>query len=101
MACAAAAKLGKNPAPTAAHMAVPSEFAFSPATYSGMPVTSAFVLRLTAPRVDDTAETTLGGAPVQASGAWSSASTDKIKARNGTVTLHLPKASGALVSFGP
>jgi hypothetical protein len=60
----------------------------------------ASVLRLYAPRVDDTADTTLGGAPVGAGGAWSPAIDETIKARSGMVTVHLPKASGALVTFG-
>lgn len=66
----------------------------------GMRAASASVLRLFAPRLDDTADTTLGGAPVGASGAWSPVVDEKIAARDGTVTVHLPKASGALVTFG-
>jgi hypothetical protein len=66
----------------------------------GTPAMFASVLRLYAPRVDDTADTTLGGAPVGAGGAWSPAIDETIKARSGMVTVHLPKASGALVTFG-
>ena len=67
--------------------------------HPGTRTSSASVLRLGAPRLDDTADTTLGGAPVNASGAWSPTA-EKIKARKGTVTLSMPKASGALVTFG-
>ncbi len=67
---------------------------------SGTRATFASVLRLSAPRLNDTADTTFGGAPVGASGAWSPAISEKMKARNGTVTLTMPKASGALVTFG-
>jgi hypothetical protein len=67
---------------------------------SGTRAASASVIRLQAPRLNDTADTTLGGAPVGAGGDWSPAVTEKIAARKGKVTLLMPKASGALVTFG-
>ena len=69
--------------------------------YPGTPATSASVLRLYAPRADDTVDTTLGGAPVGAGGAWSAAAVETVAARDGTVTVELPRASSALVTFGP
>ena len=65
----------------------------------GTRAASASVIRLQAPRLNDTADTTLGGAPVGAGGDWSPAVTEKIAARKGKVTLQIPKASGALVTF--
>ncbi|MDE2494254.1 MAG: hypothetical protein KGL97_10180 [Alphaproteobacteria bacterium] len=60
---------------------------------------SATVMRLIAPRADDTTDTTLGGAVVGGDGAWSAAVTENLAAQNGVFTLHLPRASGALVTF--
>jgi hypothetical protein len=66
---------------------------------SGTRAASASVIRLQAPRLNDTADTTLGGAPVGAGGAWSPAADEKIAARKGKIALPIPKASGALVTF--
>jgi len=56
-------------------------------------------LRLHAPRVDDTTDVTLGGAPVGAAGAWSPAHEEKLSVENGATVLELPAASAALVTF--
>jgi hypothetical protein len=66
---------------------------------AGMAATKASVLRLWAPRLDDVADTSFGGAPVGADGAWTPAAGETLIAQNGTVTLDLPKASAALVTF--
>jgi hypothetical protein len=56
-------------------------------------------LRLHAPRVDDTTDTTFGGAPVGAGGAWSAAREETLPIENGVSALDLPPASAALVTF--
>jgi hypothetical protein len=55
------------------------------------------VLRLRAPRIDDTIDVTFGGAPVGANGAWSAAWEETVPTQNGTVTVDLPAASAALI----
>jgi hypothetical protein len=54
---------------------------------------------LIAPRVDDTTDTTFGGAPVGASGEWSAARRETLSGENGGVVIELPTASGALITF--
>jgi hypothetical protein len=49
-------------------------------------------LRLHAPRVDDTADTTLGGSPVGAGGAWSAAREEMLRIENGAAVIELPPA---------
>jgi len=56
-------------------------------------------LRLHAPRVDDTTDTTFGGAPVGAGGAWSALRDETLPLENGVSALDLPAASAALVTF--
>jgi len=56
-------------------------------------------LRLHAPRVDDTTDTTFGGAPVGAGGTWSVARQEQLPIENGASVLDLPAASAALVAF--
>ncbi|MGA1985711.1 MAG: glycosyl hydrolase family protein [Candidatus Sulfotelmatobacter sp.] len=56
-------------------------------------------LRLHAPRVDDTTDTTFGGSPVGAAGAWSAAKEDTLAVENGAAVLDLPAASAALITF--
>jgi hypothetical protein len=56
-------------------------------------------LRLLAPRVDDTTDTTFGGAPVGAGGAWSAARKETLSTENGSSIIELPPASGALITF--
>jgi len=59
----------------------------------------ATVFRLRAPRLDDTTDVTLAGAPVGASGQWTSARAEVIQTQNGIFSMDLPAASAALVSF--
>jgi hypothetical protein len=59
----------------------------------------ATALRLSAPRIEDTTDTTLGSAPVGASGEWAPLREEKLSIQNGQVMLDLPAASAALVSF--
>ncbi|MFZ0861113.1 MAG: glycosyl hydrolase family protein [Candidatus Sulfotelmatobacter sp.] len=58
-------------------------------------------LRLHAPRVDDTTDTTFGGAPVGAGGAWSAAREETLPVESGTAVIELPAASAALITFEP
>jgi hypothetical protein len=51
------------------------------------------------PRVDDTTDTTFGGAPMGAGGAWSAATEETPSLENGTAILELPAASAALITF--
>lgn len=57
------------------------------------------VLRLHAPRIDDTTDVTFGGAPVGASGAWSPGWEQTLPVQNGSVTMEVPAADGALITF--
>jgi hypothetical protein len=59
----------------------------------------ATALRLSAPRIEDTTDTTLGSAPVGASGEWAPLREEKLSISSGQVMLDLPAASAALVSF--
>jgi len=65
----------------------------------GLHAQRATALRLHAPRVDDTTDTTFGGAPVGAGGAWSAAHEETLTVENGTATVELPEASAALIIF--
>jgi hypothetical protein len=56
-------------------------------------------LRLRAPRVDDTTDTTFGGSPVGAAGAWSPVKEDALTVENGAAVFDLPAASAALITF--
>lgn len=56
-------------------------------------------LRLFAPRADDTTDTTFGGAPVGASGAWSAAHEESLPLKNGAADVALSPASAALITF--
>ncbi|HEY1462476.1 MAG TPA: hypothetical protein VGF44_03555 [Terriglobales bacterium] len=56
-------------------------------------------LRLHAPRVDDTTDTTFGGSVVGENGSWSAAWEEKLSLENGAAAIVLPAASGALVRF--
>jgi len=58
---------------------------------------SAKLLRLHAPRVDDTTDVTFGGSPVGANGAWAAAREESVAAQNGGFAVELPAASGALI----
>jgi hypothetical protein len=59
------------------------------------------LLRLHAPRIDDTTDTTLGGAPVGAGGEWSVAREETLPLENGSAVIELPAASAALITFEP
>ena len=65
----------------------------------GQPVQQAKVLRLHAPRIDDTTDVTFGGAPVGANGAWSPARDETLPAQSGSSTVELPAASAALLTL--
>jgi hypothetical protein len=62
-------------------------------------VKSASVLRLIAPRPDDTTDVTFGGAVVGNDGAWMPTVAESLVVRRGEVTLSLRQASGALVTL--
>ncbi len=56
-------------------------------------------LRLHSPRVDDTTDTTFGGSPIGASGAWSAAQEEKLNVDNGAAMIELAAASAALITL--
>lgn len=64
----------------------------------GNPAQTAKLLRLHAPRVDDTTDVTFGGNPVGADGAWSTGREETLHAQNGSFTIELLAASAALIS---
>jgi hypothetical protein len=57
------------------------------------------ILRLTAPRLDDTTDVTLGASPVGANGAWARAQEESLALHDGKVTLDVLPASAVLVTF--
>ncbi len=59
----------------------------------------ASVMRLMAPRADDTTDVTLGGSVVGSDGTWMPSVTETLTARDGLLTLRMPKASGALLAL--
>jgi len=68
-------------------------------TFDGVPGQRTKVLHLHAPRVDDTTDVTLGGAPVGANGAWEPEAEYGFDITSGHAEGVLPPASGALVTF--
>jgi hypothetical protein len=56
-------------------------------------------LRLSAPRLDDTQDVTLGSNPVGASGAWDAARAEELPVHDGAASIGLPAGSAALVTF--
>jgi hypothetical protein len=62
-------------------------------------VDSVSVLRLIAPRPDDTTDVTFGGAVVGNDGAWMPTIAERLAVRRGTVMVSMPRASGALVTL--
>ncbi len=66
---------------------------------AGQKLGPADALRLCAPRLDDRTDTTFGGAPVGASGAWTAAKGEFVAVEGGTAKLELEPASAALVIF--
>jgi len=65
----------------------------------GVKIAQARALRLAAPRLNDTADATLGTNPVGASGAWSG-DYEALAIRDGAAVIDLPAGSAALLSFG-
>ncbi len=59
----------------------------------------ASVMRLVAPRPDDTTDLTFGGSVVGNDGDWKPAAEETIAARRGLLTLSMPRVSGALVTL--
>jgi hypothetical protein len=57
------------------------------------------LLRLHAPRIDDTTDTTFGAAPVGSAGEWSVAREETLPLENGSAVVDLPAASAALITF--
>ena len=57
------------------------------------------VLRLDAPRVDDTTDVTFGGTPVGANGAWSADRRETLPTLEGKTTVDLRPVSAVLVAF--
>lgn len=68
---------------------------------AGTKVQRATALRLHAPRVDDTTDVTLGGAPVGTAGAWSPTRQEILAIENGLAAIEIPAASAALITFEP
>ncbi len=66
---------------------------------AGQRTSRARSLRLIAPRVDDTTDTTFGGAPVGASGAWQATGEEPLAFENASAIIELPAASAALLHF--
>lgn len=60
---------------------------------------SGSVMRLIAPRPEDTTDVTFGGSVVGDDGAWTPAIVENLAARHGVLTLGMPRASGALVTL--
>ena len=65
----------------------------------GEKATRAWALRLSAPRLDDTQDVTLGENPVGANGAWAAEHEEDLEVRDGTTKIELPPGSAAVVSF--
>ncbi len=59
----------------------------------------ASVMRLMAPRPDDTTDVTFGGSVVGNDGAWAPEQTESYAARRGELILSMPRVSGALVTL--
>lgn len=59
----------------------------------------ATLLRLHAPRIDDTTDTTFGASPVGSAGEWSVAREETLPLENGSAVIDLPAASAALITF--
>ena len=60
---------------------------------------SVSVLRLVAPRPDDTTDVTFGGSAVGNEGGWIPTAAETLAARSGSLTLSMPRSSGALVTL--
>ena len=60
---------------------------------------AATLLRLEAPRLDDTTDVTFGGSVVGPDGRWLPMVKERVPSTNGLYMVHLKRASGALVTF--
>jgi hypothetical protein len=60
---------------------------------------AASVMRLLAPRPDDRTDVTFGGTVVGNDGSWMPAVTETLTAREGLLTLRMPRASGAVLTL--
>lgn len=65
----------------------------------GQRANRARALRLTAPRLDDTQDVTLGGNPVGGSGAWSAEHEEDLTVHEGAAKIDMPAGSAALVTL--
>jgi hypothetical protein len=66
---------------------------------SGSAGLGATLMRLEAPRLDDTTDVTFGGSVVGVDGRWLPMVEEPVPSRNGLYMVHMKKASGALVTF--
>ncbi len=66
---------------------------------TGTSATQGRALRLTAPRLDDTTDETLGSNPVGASGAWQPAHEETLPLQDGAATIEMPPGSAVLATF--
>ena len=66
---------------------------------SGSNGQAAVAMRLEAPRVDDRTDVTFAGCPVGIGGRWAPLVEERVPSKNGLFTVHMKKASGALVIF--
>lgn len=66
---------------------------------SGSNGLGATVMRLEAPRVDDTTDVTFGGSVVGVDGRWLPLVEERVPSKNGLFLLRMKRASGALVIF--
>ncbi len=62
-------------------------------------VKTASILRLMAPRPEDTTDVTFGGSVVGNEGGWIPTVAESLAARRGSVTLSMPRTSGALLTM--
>lgn len=66
---------------------------------SGVEASKGRVLRLEAPRVDDTTDVTFGCSPVGPCGEWSPQIEESLRPNNGNFHINIAKATAALVEF--
>lgn len=66
---------------------------------TGQRIQSVKAIRLIAPRIDDTSDTTLGGSPVGAGGSWAPIHEDTLAMKDGLPQIDMPAASAALMTF--
>ena len=66
---------------------------------AGQGAGSATVLRLSAPRLEDTTDVTLGTSVVGDAGVWTPAALPSLPVTDGSSVIEIPAASGALITF--